>query len=61
MTITEKESPATANPAKPWVAEAIEAGRNVPRWIAELQTKKEFADMMDLRERAFPKTKRVTQ
>jgi len=43
---------------KPWVAEAIKVGRQVPPWIAALSTRKEFEAMMDLREEAFPKTRK---
>ena len=57
--IDAKEAPASPDAKKPWVAAAINAGRSVPRWIANLPTEKEFTDTMKLRESAFPATRRV--
>lgn len=54
--IAAKEAPAIADPSKPWIKEALDAGRNVPVWIAAQPTKKQFLQLMGLRERAFPKT-----
>jgi hypothetical protein len=43
----------------PWVQRAIDAGRPVPKWIAERSaTEKEFEENMALREAAFPQTKK---
>ena len=58
--IDSKEGPASPDATKPWIAAAINAGRSVPRWIADLPTEKEFTDMMKLRQNAFPSTRRVT-
>ena len=53
-----KEAPATPDPRKPWIAEALAAGRSVPCWIAErATTQAQFEQLMALRERAFPKTR----
>ena len=38
---------------KPWVANAVKDGRDVPAWIAALPTEKEFRAMMKLREACF--------
>ena len=54
--VASKEAPASPNVAKPWVAAAIESGRSVPRWIADLPTEKEFKETM-----ALPSTHRVTR
>jgi hypothetical protein len=43
---------------KPWIDEAIAAGRQVPTWIAErAATREQFEELLALRERAFPETK----
>lgn len=48
----------TTYPARPWIAEARRAGRQVPAWIAERAvTRKQFEQWMVLRERAFPATR----
>jgi hypothetical protein len=47
-----------SQPAKPWIAEAQQAGRQVPAWIAErASTRDEFEQLLALRERAFPATR----
>jgi hypothetical protein len=43
---------------KPWVQQAKDAGRVVPRWIAELTTEAEFNAMLELRERAVAESER---
>ena len=58
--VASKEAPARADASKPWIAAAVEAGRQVPQWMADLPTREEFERMMDLRERAFPQTRRTT-
>lgn len=60
MNVEKKETAVTTS-SKPWVQSAIDSGRDVPKWIADLDTEKEFLAMMDLRERAFPSTKRKVQ
>jgi len=53
-----KEAPATADPRKPWIAEAQAAGRQVPVWIADRAVSREqFEQLLSLRERAFPATR----
>jgi hypothetical protein len=49
---------ATPDPRKPWIAEAQQASRQVPAWIAErASTRDEFEQLLALRERAFPATR----
>jgi hypothetical protein len=54
-----KEALATPDPRKPWIGAALAAGRRVPNWIGARATSREqFEQLMALRERAFPATRR---